>query len=440
MRTTKLFNNQWLFAPQNLNFDASDDVFELVTLPHTNKTFQHRNVDANEYQFISTYRKYFDSPAPKSDHRVVLDFDGVMLNCKVYLNQQLLGEHQGGFTPFSFDITDTLIAGENVLTVYVDSTEHVTVPPFGNLVDYLVFGGIYRDVYLRTVHEHHITDVFARPQDVLENPHLECDIRMSNFQSGLTLSATLKDREGTEIASTNCVPDEETTTLVLPELANIRLWTLDEPALYDVEVSLTKNGELIDTTVTTIGFREATFSKDGQFYLNGEPLKLIGLNRHQTYPYIGAAAPARLQQLDADIIKYELGCNVVRTSHYPQSPHFLQRCDEIGLLVFEEIPGWQHIGDEAWQNIVLRDVQAMIERDRNRPSIILWGVRINESPDNDELYQRTNALAHQLDPTRQTGGVRDRINSSFLEDVYTFNDFSNTVQTPNTSAPPYHRI
>ncbi|MBN8524666.1 MAG: glycoside hydrolase family 9 protein, partial [Planctomycetes bacterium] len=107
----------------------------------------------------------------------------------------------------------------------------------------------------------------------------------------------------------------------------------------------------LDGTSVNFGFREAHFDKDGSFYLNGEKFKLIGLNRHQTYPYIGAAAPKRLQEKDADIVKYELGCNIVRTSHYPQSPHFLNRCDEIGLLVFEEIPGWQFIGD--WQAGVL---------------------------------------------------------------------------------------
>jgi len=98
--------------------------------------------------------------------------------------------------------------------------------------------------------------------------------------------------------------------------------------------------------------------------------------------------------------------------------------------MFEEIPGWQYIGDTAWQHLVLRDVKAMIERDRNRPSIILWGVRINESPDHTGLYQRTNALAHELDPTRQTGGVRDFLESEFLEDVFTYNDFSNSVLNP----------
>lgn len=196
-----------------------------------------------------------------------------------------------------------------------------------------------------------------------------------------------------------------------------------------MEIEVYEAGKPIDYKVVCFGFRETEFRDDG-FYLNGENLKLIGLNRHQTYPYIGAAAPKRLQEKDADIIKYELGCNIVRTSHYPQSPHFLRRCDEIGLLVFEEIPGWQFIGDEDWQGISLRDVEAMIKRDRNHPSIVLWGVRINESLDNTAFYTRTNELAHRLDPTRQTGGVRYWQHSEFLEDVYTFNDFSNDVQEP----------
>ncbi|MCA9886640.1 MAG: glycoside hydrolase family 2 protein, partial [Anaerolineae bacterium] len=202
------------------------------------------------------------------------------------------------------------------------------------------------------------------------------------------------------------------------------------PKLYDFDFSLYAEAGfggldevLYDERSIRTGFRQAEFRDDG-FYLNGELFQLRGLNRHQMWPYIGGAAPARLQRKDAETIRYELGCNIVRTSHYPQSPYFLQRCDEIGLLVFEEIPGWQHIGDADWQDLVLRDVRAMIERDWNHPSIIMWGVRINESWDNSELYTRTNALARFLDPTRPTGGVRFFLGSEFLEDVYTYNDFS----------------
>ena len=121
----------------------------------------------------------------------------------------------------------------------------------------------------------------------------------------------------------------------------------------------------------------------------------------------------------------------MRTSHYPQSPHFLDACDEAGLLVFEEIPGWQHIGDKAWQDLAVRNVEQMIRRDWNHPSIVLWGVRINESQDNHDFYTRTNALAHELDNSRQTGGVRYLYDSELLEDVMTMNDFGFPLRPPN---------
>jgi beta-galactosidase len=141
--------------------------------------------------------------------------------------------------------------------------------------------------------------------------------------------------------------------------------------------------------------------------------------------------PGRCQRSDANILRNIMHCNIVRTSHYPQSRHFLDACDEMGLLVLEEIPGWQHIGDLPWQDISVDNVSRMIRRDWNHPSIILWGVRINESKDNHDFYVRTNAMAHKLDPTRQTGGIRYFQSSEFLEDVFTMNDFGFPLKPPN---------
>lgn len=428
MRKRSLFNNNWQFAAQKLSLDAPDDLFESVTLPHSNKLFPHHNVDNQEYQFISTYRKKFFFGNTSS--LVFLDFDGVMLACTVYLNGRILSEHLGGYAPFSVEITNELQKGENTLTVYVDSRERKDIPPYGHLVDYLTFGGIYRDVYLQVVNPIYIENIFIQTLDVLNDPRLCCDVRLNHFSQGLDLKAALLDHQGDEIASVHQAVDQKITRLKLETLPDVILWSIDTPTLYSIKVSLVRNGEPFDTLSSRFGFREAEFRPDGGFYLNGERIQLFGLNRHQTYPYIGAAAPARLQRQDADILKYELACNIVRTSHYPQSPHFLDRCDEIGLLVFEEITGWQHVGDEKWQAICLTELETMIERDRNHPSVILWGVRVNESGDNDDFYGRTNALAHALDPTRQTGGVRDFLGSSFLEDVYTLNDFSNGIMTP----------
>ncbi|MEP6986145.1 MAG: glycoside hydrolase family 2 TIM barrel-domain containing protein, partial [Chloroflexota bacterium] len=383
-------------------------------------------------------------PEALNGRRVFVDFDGAMIAAEVSINGVKVGENEGGFTPFSFDITDHLTeSGENILTVRLDSSERPDIPPFGFVVDYLTFGGIYREVNLRYVEPIYIKDVFVRSSNVLTSQlKVEVDVTIANLSKSpqkitlhTSINSGIAEPNLSTVASKDVEVDLDTNekliTIVFDNLPQVKLWTLQNPVRYGIHNALLKGADCIDDNGTfPYGFREAEFRKEGGFYLNGEHLKLMGLNRHQTYPFIGAAASARLQRKDADIIKDELGCNIVRTSHYPQSTHFIDRCDEIGLLVFEEIPGWQFIGDSDWQGITLRDVQAMIMRDRNHPSIIMWGVRINESPDNEALYRATNDLAHKLDPTRQTGGVRYFKESQFLEDVFTYNDFSNTVIDP----------
>ena len=201
------------------------------------------------------------------------------------------------------------------------------------------------------------------------------------------------------------------------------LWDLDHPNLYTLETAITKNGKTIEVYKNRFGFRSILFDKTG-FYLNNVKTKLIGLNRHQGYPYMGYAASKSLQIEDADLLKNEVGVNVVRTSHYPQSEHFLSRCDEIGLLVINEIPGWQHIGlIPEWRIQCLKNCKEMVKKDRVHPSVIAHGVRIDESIDDKDLYTETNKIAHELDPFRPTIGVRNFPNSELLEDIYGFNDF-----------------
>ena len=209
--------------------------------------------------------------------------------------------------------------------------------------------------------------------------------------------------------------------LTLPDAAP---WDTEHPNLYRcIAELLDTDGQVLHSRETSFGFRTAVFRADG-FYLNGKKTFLRGLNRHQSYPYIGYAAPESLQRQDARILKNELHCNAVRTSHYPQSQYFLDECDRLGLLVFTELPGWQHIGDGAWKERACAMLREMLLQNRNHPSIILWGVRINESVDDDEFYTRTNQIAHALDPSRATSGVRYLEKSHLLEDVYAYNDFS----------------
>ncbi len=203
MRNRSLFNNDWLYSPDRLGMDAADEQFMSITIPHTNKIFPHNNFDNRDYQFISTYRKRFTYSIPDEKQLVFLEFDGVMLACTLHLNGKLIGEHLGGFAPFSMNITDFLRDGENVLTVYVDSTERKDIPPFGHLVDYLTFGGIYRDVHLTCVDPTFIENIFIRTGHVLDNPKLECVIRLNCVVPQLKLAAILLDQLGNELAVTN---------------------------------------------------------------------------------------------------------------------------------------------------------------------------------------------------------------------------------------------
>ncbi len=439
-------DRDWLYGgrvvPGCTDPGFDDSGFERVTVPHTNRVLPWHGFDDEEYRFVSVYRRHFTPPEMPGDRRVFVDFEGVMTAATVTLNGEVLGEHRGGYTPFSFEISGRARPDEdNVLAVEVDSTEREDIPPFGGNVDYLTFGGIYREVSLRIVPATFVENVFAKPVDVMgEDPRVEvrCFLNSQDAPEGpLTLTADLRDGGRTiASASREVEPEGEGSAwdLVLDEFGPVELWDIVTPKLYEVVVRLHEGGERTDEYAVRVGFREARFTPGG-FFLNGRRLKLRGLNRHQTYPYVGAAMPARVQRRDALILKNELKCNVARTSHYPQSRHFLDCCDEVGLLVFEEIPGWQHIGDEGWKDLACRDVEAMIRRDWNRPSIILWGVRINESQDDHDFYARTNGIAHAMDDSRQTSGVRYFFESELLEDVFGMNDFD-----PDFIAPPRHPL
>ena len=438
-------NRNWRYSPKATPAararDFDDSGFARVTVPHTNIREPWHCFDENSYEFVSIYRRRFRLPAAARGRRVFVDFEGVMTASTVWLNGVRLGEYKGGFTPFSFELTPHIdFDGENILAVEVDSNERPEIPPFGYLVDYLTFGGIYREVSLRIVSPNFIENIFAQPKDVL-SAHPAVDVQCflwsasKTLEGGLSLEAALYDGDRLLAKTAQELPAGEDQgnvprTLHLDNLGAIQLWDLRTPKLYRVEVRLLRGSQLLDNDSRRIGFREARFTPQG-FSINGTVVKLRGLDRHQTFPWVGQAMPARVQRQDALILRNNLKCNIVRTSHYPQSRHFLDACDEIGLLVLEEIPGWQHIGDLAWQDISVDNVSRMIRRDWNHPSIILWGVRINESRDNHDFYTRTNAMAHQLDPTRQTGGIRYFQESEFLEDVFTMNDFGWPLKAPN---------
>ena len=382
--------------------------FILVDLPHTNKEVPLNNFDSTISNFISIYKKIIKIESLENDN--ILVFEGVGHKSDVYVNGNLVYTHRCGYTQFKVNLNDFANIGENEIAVVVDSNE-INQPPFGFVIDYLCFGGIYRDVYLDILNKKHLINYYFHH----DHDNIFIDYELSTNDS-VMVEAIIKDEN--QLLKFSTTNGNKLST----KMIDVNLWDVDNPHLYDLTINIIENNEIIDSVNDKIGFRFIEFKENG-FFLNGKHLKIRGLNRHQSYPYQGYAMPKSAQVEDAYILKNTLCVNAVRTSHYPQSPDFLRACDELGLLVFEEIPGWQNVGDLNWQDIAVNNVKEMILRDRNHPSIILWGVRINESGDYHDFYTRTNDLAHKLDKYRLTGGVRCIMHSELLEDVYTYNDF-----------------
>jgi beta-galactosidase len=311
-----------------------------------------------------------------------------------------------------------------------------SVPPEGSpkgpaSIDYLLPGGITGSVAIQAVPQVFISDVFAKPVNVLQRDRrleIRCGLDAGAVPPGrVRLVATLR-RGSQTVASTSKEvliekPGESQADLTLGGLQDIALWDVAEPHLYDLSVELLVNGKPLHDHRTRIGFREARFELDG-FFLNGRRLQLFGLNRHELYPYVGRAMPSRVLCRDAEILRRDFNCNVVRCSHYPQSEAFLDACDELGLMVWEEIPGWQYLGDQNWKDLAIRDVRDMVRRDRNHPSIVIWGVRINESKNDPDLYRRTKEAAKSLDDSRPTSGsMVYHSTRDWVQDVFAFDDY-----------------
>jgi beta-galactosidase len=452
------FNQGWLFGGRYLPGSADpgfdDSGFTQITLPHTVTPLSWGDWDQASWEGIWIYRKHFALPQRQAGRsRVFADFDGVMADATVLLNGTTVATHRGGYLPFSAELTGSLLPADNVLAVVVDS-RWLPVPPAGHpggaaSIDFLQPGGIYRDAALRVVPKVFLADVFARPAQVLSTHRsviVQATIDAAAINAGpidagpvptdpVEISAELLDGSrrlaSTAQKVTLTAPGRSVATLTLAGVGNVTLWSPASPKLYQVRVTLTapsgdrqggQPGDQHGVTVRT-GFRQAVFQADG-FYLNGERLQIFGLNRHQLFPYLGMAAAARLQRRDAEILRTELNCNMVRCSHYPQSPHFLDACDELGLMVWQEAPGWNYVGDEAWQDIVAQNVHDMVVRDRNRPCVIVWGTRLNETANHPRLYTRTRRIAARLDGTRPTSGAMTRHSArSWGEDVFAFDDY-----------------
>ena len=418
MNDRKYLNNEWKFSE-----DAETDATVSVRIPHTCKEFPYHYFNESKCQMRCKYERPLFILDEWKGKTLLLTFEGAAHNAEVFINDEPVYEHRCGYTAFTIDITDRVEYGKsNRIRVILDTRESLNIPPFGEHSDFLAYGGIYRDVYLDVKEKMHIQDVYVRTHFPGGRAQAISRVKVANPEPAVQIRQGIRlhgsDNDYTDVGYVSA-----TKGTMAFSMGSIRRWEPDNPVLYDLRTELLAEGKVVDTVITRVGFREAEFRKDG-FYLNGKKIKLRGLCRSQAFPYVGYAMPDSMQIEDANILKNELGVNAVRAANYPQSPAFLNRCDELGLLVVCEIPGSRYIGNIKWKNQELQNTKEMILQNRNHPSIVLWSIRVGESEEDDDFNRRISGLVRKLDPDRATTGVHRKPKEHMVEDVYAYNDFA----------------
>lgn len=424
------FNKNWLYDQNDwvgfyhgssMSWDESDWIS--VSTPHTFNAQDTFDNDRGYYRGFAWYRKHFDVPESEKGRILKVHFGAIGNESEIWVNQKFMGKFTNGYTPIEIDITDFISwDSDNVIAIRVNNLHNDEIPPGRWRMDYNVYGGIYREVELLSLSPIYLekNGLFVQSPEVAESvsrisvsasihntsfetqkAKIQCDLYngeklVANFSSSLTLAPRQK------------IPVRN----LIAEVRDVDLWSVDNPHLYKLKVSLHQDDKILDIIQTKMGFRSFRFDPDKGFFLNGQSLKLHGLNRHQCYPGMGNAVPKRFQVEDAILLK-ELGANFVRCAHYPQHPIFLDACDSLGLIVYEEVASWQHIGGEEFIDNMNTMMEGMIKRDRNHPSIVLWGM-MNEGQ-SYEMFERLHKTAKDLDPTRPSCYSENRIEEGIKE-------------------------
>ncbi|MFB3829458.1 MAG: glycoside hydrolase family 2 TIM barrel-domain containing protein [Bryobacteraceae bacterium] len=397
-----------------------------IALPHTWSTYE---TTGDPHPFIRSaserddsywwygwgwYRKRFTVGKVYEGRLVAIEFDGVQKYARVYLNGALVGEHKGGYTSFSMDVTRQVRFGaENVLAVEVSNRRD---DPFGRIPpmtagNFDVYGGIYRDVRLVIRDRLHVPfqgsadyegGTFVTTPEVSEArgvARVRTWVRNEYPETReCTLATEVRDAQGDVVArasSRQTIEAGQTREFVqvLGPVPNPRLWSPDSPYLYRVDTAVREGGRLADTYTSPLGFRWYTWNKaERRLHLNGKPLVLRGINRHQEYPWLGDALPKWMHRKDLEDIRYNMGLYFQRTAHYPNDPYVYDECDRLGFILIEEAP---NIKDIAFGRDVQRqNLREMIRRDRNHPSIFVWSIG------NETNQPADSAWAAEEDPTR----------------------------------------
>jgi beta-galactosidase len=388
--------------------------WEKITIPHTDKI--EPLVVNNQFQGTSWYQKKF-KVGNSNNKKIFLYFEGVMQEADVWINNQKVTNHKGGYLPFTIDITPFLNSKkENTIKVKVnneDNPEFLPGKPLKDL-DFNYYGGIYRNVYLLTTDKLYITNAVQADKKASGGIYANFDNINKEKASG-TVQVDLKNefavakqallkfilttKEGGKLefkskAFTIKANSDKSITQKI-EVKNPNLWSISNPNLYHLEVQVISNDKIIDSYSEKVGIRKSEIKDDG-YYLNDKKVYITGTNEHQEYPYLGYAISDEAQYRDAVKIK-NAGFDFVRLSHYPHAEAFLNACDELGILVMNSLTGWQFFGNDTFQKNAIKDIRDMARRDRNHPSIIFWEASLNETEMSENfMKEATKALKEEL--------------------------------------------
>jgi beta-galactosidase len=428
------FNAGWVFYRGDIsNDDANkpdynDSAWYNVTTPHNPP--QDANIPPNpdparpawpnySYEGVSWYRKHFtiDSFYQEQGRKIFIEFEAANTVTDVWINGTYLTTHYGGYLPFTVDVTNYLNFGstENVIAVKVNNTFDANTPPAGTGQDgWFNWGGIYRDVWMHITDKLHITDavdankvagggIFVTYPDantlqayvqIKTNVKNEYDVAKNCTVKTYLLDANDQIVNTNEMSDTNNIASGADCDFTqTATVNNPNLWHPDHPYLYTVSTEVYDDNTLVDTYQTSIGIRSISFTKAGGFTINGQQLKFMGANRMQDYPYVGYAMSDSEQYQDVLRLK-EGGFQFVRTSHYPQAPAFLNACDELGIMIMDEIPGFQYFGNSTFQSRSYQNMRDMIRRDRNHPCVIAWELSLNETYFNSTYANNAYNIGH----------------------------------------------
>ncbi len=439
IRQVFLLNEDWAYLEEHfvLINELSDPnlKWQKIDLPHTWNAFDATDNEPGYRRDASWYRKEilisdFDEPLIFR-----LYFEGVNISSDVYVNGQKAGSHVGGYVGFTVDISQFIQKwAVNRIDVRVDNSINPDIIP-SQKSDFFIFSGITRDVWLQIFQPTFIDRILISTPKVSErSAETLVSLKLVNAEGGereFTFAIAVKNPQGKIVCKQSIKkmikPGTNTITVQLPTVKNPALWSPENPNLYQMTVQL-KTNKIVDEVSERFGYRWFEFKEHGAFYLNGKRLLLRGTHRHEDYAGYANAMPDSLHRKDIQMIK-EMGANFVRLAHYPQDPEVYRTCDELGLLVWDELPWCRGgMGGRVWKSNTKRLLEEQILQNYNHPSIILWSLGnelywLPDFPDGDNIdslkafVNELNDLAHQLDPNRLTT-MRKFYDGADITDVF----------------------